>query len=72
MLAVAASDQVARQTRYAEGAGAAPRRFDVDACDPLHAATNPLELIDAYTDRLTPEISGARSASAGLSCYAPT
>ena len=60
MPAEAVDDQVARQTGYAEGAGAAPRRVDVGACHALHAATNPLELIDAYTGRLTLELSGAR------------
>ena len=44
MPAEAADDQGARHAGYAEGAGAAPRRFDVGACVALHAATNPLEL----------------------------
>jgi hypothetical protein len=44
MLADAADEQVARQLGYAQGAGAAPCRFDVGACVALHAATNPLEL----------------------------
>jgi hypothetical protein len=44
MLAEAADDQIAKQAGYVEGAGAAPRRFDVGACVALHAATIPLEL----------------------------
>ena len=62
MLGKAANGQPALRTREAEGAGAAPRRFDVGACVALHVATNPLELIDADTDRLTLEVTGAKTA----------